>query len=311
MATLVDDYKGEVVSGTCSVVSRKELAAAVSPGALRILELLAASPSYPKALASRLKVHEQNVYYHIHRLVRAGLIRVVREEAVKGAVAKHYGVEHDALALVVRPLARTQKVSYTKEAHLRFLHPFIREGRFDGLVVMGSPEPHGPMKSRAKDGAAVAQLGLYLGAFLASSPGACVKLDTEMRDEDLRSNLIVIGGPGVNTVAARLNSRLPVRLERHQSDVFTAFVSTVSQRIYPEESTGVVVKAPNPFAKGKQVLVLMGRRWAGTRAAVLALLQRFDEICAGNSRNPKVMARVVEGVDMDSDGMVDAVEMLE
>ena len=311
MATLVDDYKGTVVSGTCAVVSRKELAAALSPGAQRVLEALAAAPAYPKALAARLKVHEQNVYYHIHRLQRAGLVRVVKEEEVKGAVAKYYSVEHDALALLIRPLARTQKVSFTKEQHLRFLDPFVRDGRLDAMMVMGSPEPHGPMKVRAKDGAAVAQLGLFLGAFLGSAPGSCVRLDTEMRDEDLRNNLIVIGGPGVNTVAARLNAKLPVRLERHHSDVFTAFVSTVTGKMYSEETTGVVVKAPNPFAKHKQVMVLMGRRSAGTRAAVLALLQRFDEVCAGNSRNPKVMAKVVEGVDLDSDGAVDAVEVLE
>jgi hypothetical protein len=50
---------------------------------------------------------------------------------------------------------------------------------------------------------------------------------------------------------------------------------------------------------------------AGTRAAILAFLQKFDEICKGNSYDSKVFARIVEGIDKDNDGVIDSVEFLE
>ena len=56
------------------------VAALASPLAWRILQELAKSPDYPNALAQRLKVHEQKVYYHVRRLEAAGFLEVVREE---------------------------------------------------------------------------------------------------------------------------------------------------------------------------------------------------------------------------------------
>ena len=50
---------------------------------------------------------------------------------------------------------------------------------------------------------------------------------------------------------------------------------------------------------------------AGTRAAILAFLQKFDEICKGNSHDSKIFAKVVEGIDKNNDGVIDSVEFLE
>lgn len=47
------------------------------------------------------------------------------------------------------------------------------------------------------------------------------------------------------------------------------------------------------------------------RAAVLAFVKYTDEIAKGNSLNKNVIARVVSGHDVNSDGLVDDVEFLE
>ena len=42
------------------------------PEAWRILVELSRKPDYAGAVAKRLRMHEQTVYYHIHRLAKAG-----------------------------------------------------------------------------------------------------------------------------------------------------------------------------------------------------------------------------------------------
>jgi len=73
----------------------------------------------------------------------------------------------------------------------------------------------------------------------------------------------------------------------------------------------MIVKAKNPFAREKEILVIAGKGNSGTRAALLALLQNFDEVCAGNKKDRSAFAKVVDGLDKDNDGVVDAVEILE
>src|SRR5881628_646356 len=66
----------------------EDLEPAVHPLAWRILVELAREPDYPSALARRLRLHEQKVYYHVNRLRRSGLLKVVREEQGRGAVSR-------------------------------------------------------------------------------------------------------------------------------------------------------------------------------------------------------------------------------
>ncbi len=73
----------------------------------------------------------------------------------------------------------------------------------------------------------------------------------------------------------------------------------------------MIVKAVNPFNKDKRILVIAGKRFSGTRAAIIAFLKHFNEIVTGNKFNNNINARVVEGLDIDSDGIVDEVEFLE
>src|SRR5437899_2702144 len=80
----------------------ERVAALTSPLAWRIMQELAKAPDYPNALAERLKVHEQKVYYHVRRLEAAGLLKVLREEAKRGASARILAPTAEAFAIVLK-----------------------------------------------------------------------------------------------------------------------------------------------------------------------------------------------------------------
>jgi DNA-binding MarR family transcriptional regulator len=313
MTIVVDQKNGKTLSLATRLLEPEQLKVALSPLAWKILKILAEKPSYPKEIGVKLKVNEQKIYYHIRNLERVNLIEKIREEKRQGALAKFYTLTDYAFTLLLKPLEESQKIFQLKKEYKNFLEPFITDGRLNALIIMGSPEPHGISKARAKDGLFATDLGLFLGTFLNYKPETFTKLDTEIRDEDLKNNLILIGGPGVNAVTAKVNSKLPIRFEKikDQENFYSGFNSIISGKKYSEEGYGIIVKAKNPFDKTKDILVIAGRRISGTRAAILAFLQKFDEICKGNSYDSKVYAKVVEGIDKNNDGVIDSVEFLE
>ena len=313
MGHFVETQSGKTFSAPSKLVHPSNLAAASSPLAWKILQELAKRPQYPKEVARILKVNEQKVYYHIRNLEAAGLIKLIHSETKQGALAKIYAVDEHAFTVLVKPMEHAPKLQSSETQQKKFLEPFISEGRLNATIVMGSPEPHGPNKARAKDGAEVAQLGLFLGSFLQYIPKANVKLDTEIRESDLRKNLIVVGGPAVNTVMARLNEKLPIGMsqKQHGAFKFSSIYSALSKKTYAEENHGIIVKCKNPFDKTKDILILAGRRSAGTKAAILACLTNLDAVCKSNEHDKKTLAHVVEGIDANSDGVLDAVDVLE
>lgn len=275
--------------------------------AVKILKSIAEKPKYPKEIAKELKVHEQKVYYHIKNLEKAGLIKVAKTEDMQGAVAKYYVAVEPAFVLRLKKLEPTQKISHLKKQHRDFLEPFIENGRLNALIIVGSPDPHGPDKARSRDGYYGIDLALFFGTFLNYVPGFNVKLDTEVHEADLKNNLIIMGGPVTNKITAQVNKDLPVKFDEHTKNIF----STISNQSYPADEVGIIVKAPNPFNKNRSILVVAGKRYMGTRAAIIAFLKNFKEITAGNIYNRKVIAKVVEGIDLNSDGIVDDVEFRE
>lgn len=301
---LIKKQKNETLSLPCKELAPALVKSVGSSLAQRMLKRLAEKPSYPKELAQYLKVHEQRVYYHMRRLERAGVVRVERTETRQGAIAQYYVLTQPSFAVRFKDFQETQKITdYSNESE--FLEPFIQDGELRALIVVGSPDPHGPEKARSRDGFYGMDLALFLGTFLHYVPRLNVRLDTEVREEDLKENLIVLGGPIVNAVAAKINETLPVRFTT------TAIISTISRKEYFSDETGIIVKTDNPFDKTKKILVIAGKRHTGTRACIIAFLKHFKEITRGNKFNAKVHAKIVEGVDLDSDGVVDEVEVKE
>ncbi len=306
MGRYVVEKDGKLTSLASQEATLTQLKAAGSALAQRILAALAERPRYSHELAKLLGVHEQKVYYHVRKLERAGLIEQERREEVGGASAKYYALTAPSFSVLLAKPEPTTRIAATDPAHERFLQPFISDGKADFLIVVGSPDAHGPLMARAKDGSYAIDLALFLGSFLAERPPLVIKLDTEFRKEDWRRNLIVIGGPIVNTVTGRLNPKLPVRFKEDGK----TFCSTLTKKEYDSDEIGVIVKAANPFASGKSVLFIAGRRGAGTKAAIIALINHFDELAAAVKKDGTV-ARVVEGRDLDSDGVVDDVKFRE
>ena len=301
---IVEKKENEMYSLPARELPKQHITAVSSELAQKILALLAQEPGYPSEIAKSLKVHEQKVYYHIRNLEKAGVISVVRRETKQGAVANYYAMEQPALVVRFREFEATAKVGQMRNES-SFLEPFIENGQLNALIVVGSPDPHGPDKARSRDGYYGMDLALFLGTFLNYVPKVNVKLDTEIREHDLQNNLILIGGPIVNKVTEKVNDRLPIRFEQGN------IVSSLTHEAYPQDECGMIVKSKNPFDKGKQVLVVAGKRYSGTRAAIIAFLKHFDRVKQGNLHSTSVSAHVVEGLDLDSDGIVDDVEFRE
>ncbi len=300
-------------NGGFSSLPAKELkpedAKSVSSGlAIKILKLLAEKPMYPIELAKELKVHEQKVYYHIRNLEKAGIIKVVKQEGRQGAVAKYYALDQPALVVKFKEMEETHKL-FNMKSGSEFLEPFVKDGQLNALIIVGSPDPHGPEKARSKDGYYGMDLALFLGTYLNYVPKFHVKLDTDAREEDLRdNNLILIGGPVVNRITGLANPKLLVRFDEKQQ---WAIYSTVTGTSYPTDESGIIVKAKSPFNPEKSILVVAGKRYFGTRAAIIAFLKHFDELAKGNVNDRSVKARIVEGIDLDSDGIIDEAEFRE
>ena len=293
----------------------KGLNALNSELALKILQELARKPSCAMDIARRLKQHEQKIYYHLRRLEAVGIVKLLRKEERVGATAKIYGVSHPYIAVKLFDGEHLTDVK-TKARELDFFKPFIENGRLDATIIVGSPDPHGEYSAQASDGYGAIDLALYLGSFLEkASPN--YKLDTEVREQDLEGNLILIGGPKANIIIDKVNKSLPIYFDtKHDFSIVSSFTKST----YAGDEIGIVVKMKNPFAKTrkngegeKYILVISGKRFKGTRAAILAIIKRMRELQRGNKTDELNggIARVVRGIDRNSDGIIDDVEFLE
>jgi len=290
------------------IIKPEDVRAMSSNLAQRILRELAKKSGYPMEIAKRLKENEQKIYYHIRKLEAAKIITETGTTSVQGATAKVYALTEGAFAIQFKEFQETSKIAEIDERTRTFLEPFIEEGKLDALIIVGSPDPHGIEKARSRDGYYGMDLALFLGTFLNYIPSLNVKLDTEVREEDLQRNLILIGGPVVNTITGRINHKLPIRFEKEKNYGIT---SNISGKEYNSDETGIIVKIKNPFQLKRSILVVAGKRYAGTRAVIIAFLRYFHEIVRGNIHQEKIIAKVVEGIDLDSDGIVDDIQIHE
>ena len=304
---IIKRSKGKINSLPVREIDPEYLKSISSKLAHIILKIISENPCYPKEIAKKLKIHEQKVYYHIRNLEKSKIIEIVKKETVQGAVANYYSLTAPSFFVKFKEFTTSQKIFDTEKSN-KFLDPFIDQGKLNAKIIVGSPDPHGPEKARSRDGYYGIDLALFLGTFLHYSPQMSVKLDTETKSEDLQENLIIFGGPVINIVEEKINHKLPIRFDKKNNwDI----VSNISNKTYHTDETGIVVKIKNPFNNRKYILLIAGKRYAGTKAVIISFLKYFDEICKGNNHNNKVSAKVVEGIDIDSDGIVDDVSILE
>lgn len=293
----------EEKNGPCSL-GTKELDISKFPYlnklSFKILENLGKKINYPKQLARELKIHEQNVYYYIKKLEKSGLIEVQKQEKIQGIVANFYGLVSDSFFFKLKEFEEGIKLNAQEP---EFLRPFIKNGKLNALIVIGSPDPHGENMARSRDSYLFMDLAIFIGTFLNESPNQAVKLDIEVSNSELKNNnLILIGGPVVNKIVLDINKQLPVFIDGEKR----VTKSKITKREYPQENIGVINKIKNPYNKDKQMLVIAGNRYSGTRAAILAIKNNLNEL-----NNNKKSSRVIEGIDKDNNGIVDHVRFLE
>lgn len=305
MAYLVEDASDGQRAFKTLLVRPKNLNVLNSDLALKILQNLSERPACAMDIARGLNQHEQKIYYHLRRLEHAGIVKLIRREERVGGLAKIYSVSQPYVSIKLfdsEPLVDVK----TRAMEIEFFHPFIKDGRLDATIAIGSPDPHGKYGAQASDGCCAIDLALFLGSFLKKT-SLNYKLDTEIREKDLEGNLILIGGPKANMIIESINKKLPVYFDTvHEFNV----VSSFSKSVYAGDDIGIIVRMKNPYAKEKEILILSGKRFVGTRASIIGLVKHLREIETGNRPDGNI-ARVVRGIDRDSDGRIDDVEFLE
>ncbi|QQG39809.1 MAG: S-layer protein [Candidatus Aenigmatarchaeota archaeon] len=310
---LVERRAGREMTRSIEILEKPEgVSSLASPLAWRILTELSHKPAYPNELARRMRVHEQKIYYHTRRLLAAGLVEVVGETRVRGASAKMLAPTADAFGVEL-PSTREgiARKGPSMSPQLRdFLSEFLRRGAFDGSIVVGAPTPHGPYDTSARDGYYTSHLAMFLGQFCSvPQERFIVKLDTEVRAERKeKRNLILVGGPIVNTVVADLAASMAVTMKYAEGR--WAIVSTANGRTYTDSRDVLIAKVRNPWDDSKRLIVLAGLKAAGTKTCIIALTQFHEKVLKDYDKN-RDFYRILRGLDRDGDGNVDDVEILE
>ncbi len=285
------------------IVEPSEMAKISSNIRARILKILKSKPMYPAELAKKINMHEQKIYYHIRELERAGAIQVVEETKKRGTVAKKYAPQfmNYCISLGDVEIARKLGTRIIDQKLDNFLKEFTNEdGTLNAEIIVGSPDPHGEFKARARDSHYAIELALFLGQYVRLPKEFSVKLDV---DTNLKSekNMILVGGPVTNLLVAEINNYLPVKLS---SEKPWGLVS--GKKTYSDDNAGIIAKVRNPH-NSSMILVLAGVRYTGTKSAVMALTRKWDRIILNEGK----WARIVEGYDLDGDGRIDEVDILE
>jgi DNA-binding PadR family transcriptional regulator len=315
---LQEEHKVQKVKEIAILKDPQKLRMILGSLSWKILIALSEKEMYPLELSRKLGIHEQKVYYHIRKLVEAGAITVVKEEEKKGATAKYYRPVSSAYGIELpqeyRAISRISLLSMDKQIR-EFFKEFIKQdGTLDGKIVVGSPTPHGPFRTSARDGHYASYLTFFLGQFVMMPDEFAIKLDVDMKAEkEEKNNLILVGGPGTNVLTQEVNNNLPTKFNMQPSDqgfLLGGLVSKKTSLVYTADTAGLIAKITNPWDNTKKIIVLAGNKAVGTKACVLALTN-FWKKTLKNYHGDETFATVVQGFDLDSDGKVDSIEVLE
>ncbi|MCS7105811.1 MAG: helix-turn-helix domain-containing protein, partial [Candidatus Aenigmarchaeota archaeon] len=283
MAFLVEEGKKQRAYESLLITNPKLFSCLSNELALKIISILSKKPSCAMDIARKLKEHEQKIYYHLRNLEEIGLVRLEKTEERVGATAKIYSV---CFPVVSFKLFEGKEIvnSKVKVREIKFFSSFIKDGKLNAKIIVGSPDPHGKYAAQASDGCCAIDLALFLGSLL-KEVSTNYKLDTEVKEEELKESLILVGGPKANIIVERINKSLPIYFDFHRE---WNIVSPFSKQVYVEDEVGIIEKIKNPFNQDKEILVLSGKRFKGTRAAIVGLINYLDEIEKGNKFSPDV-----------------------
>lgn len=283
-----------------------------NPIAWKIVNLLANRPMYPAQIAKELKIYEQSAYYYIRKLLTIRAIDQVETSFVRGGTAKLYKTEYAAFGIEMDWGERkfeTVKNGKINRNVRTFFEDFMDDGLFNGTIVVGAPDPHGPYRSSARDGHYAAQLAFFLGGLCTLPQNFVVKLDVDAKSEKISrtENIISIGGPGTNIITSEFNRYLPIRFD--ESNFWSGLIAPQG-RTHTLDNHGLIAKIRNPFSEKVKIIIIAGVRSAGTKSAIIALTNHSNEVLKKFNQDDN-WAIVVQGFDMDSDGKIDTIDIVD
>lgn len=280
----------------------------------RIIDEISQEPGCAMDIARRIGEHEQKVYYHIRKLEDAGIIKKIREEKRKTMTAKIFGLTSPVIATKLSDDGVEMEENYLdgpaesiNPELKRFLHPFVKNGGLNAEIIIGDSYSHGKYDKHSTEGPHIFDFALLLGQMIKDLEFPHYHLDTEVSEKMLDRNLILFGNPQTNTIIDRLNSKLPVYFDEEHG---WSVVSKSTGKVYDDPRTGLILKGKNPFNPKKKILLLGGVRTRGTQAGIIAFTKNFGRVMEKIESNGN-LARVVEGLDADSDKIIDSVRFLE
>lgn len=282
-----------------------------NPIAWKIVNLLAGRPMYPAQIAKELKIYEQSAYYYIRKLLTIRAISQVETSFVRGGTAKLYKTEFAAFGIEMNWGERKfESVNGKINRNVQtFFEDFIDDGLFNGTIVVGAPDPHGPYRSSARDGHYAAQLAFFLGSFCGLPQNFVVKLDVDAKSEKTSrtENIMSIGGPGTNIITSEFNRYLPIRFD--ETNFWSGLIAPHG-RTHTLDNHGLIAKIRNPYSEKVNIVIIAGVRSAGTKSAIIALTNHGNEILKKFNQENN-WALVVQGFDMDSDGKIDTIDIVD
>lgn len=277
--------------------------------AVKIINELAKQPLCAMDISKRLKENEQKIYYHLRKMRNAGIVKLNGTEQRYGMTAKMFQLVSPVIATKLYDDGYDVKASASvvNSKAEEFLKPFIKNGKLNSKIIAGDPFPHGKFDTGARDGVHIFDLALLLGKTMNSPEFLNYKFDTDVDSNELKDNLILFGEPKVNMIINEVNPKLPIYFDYQRG---YEIVSTMTKEVYDAPRIGIVIKTTNPWNKNKKILIISGIGSRGVKASVIAITHHMDNFMDKADKNGDI-ARIVEGLDKDGDGMIDSVRFLE
>lgn len=233
---------------------------------------------------------DQAIYYQLRKIKELGFITTVSEKNLDKSdrliTSQVYKLNSLQFEINLLDLA-TKKAKQDPESNLtsdsNFMSFFNNGGKFNGFIVLGE---------NSKDAPFLSSIFIMLSKFFeVYTLNNLVIYDTnehKSRDFFSKNNLILLGGPNINTVfqstvpsqsneLKTLHEILPVKfLHDPESGIV---IRETGEVIYSKDrSIGVIQLIDNPWNPENKILTIGGARKVGTEALVNELLSSFNKI---------------------------------
>ncbi|MCL4400828.1 MAG: winged helix-turn-helix domain-containing protein [Candidatus Parvarchaeota archaeon] len=291
------------VNDTKIIENPDHLRAASNKLAIELLRILTKKPASLAELSKMLKIPQKKVLALITELEKMGMVAVQGNTPKRGDIYKPAASSFAFELTDAKIKLAIKEQGINDEGTSKFYRKFIKDGKFDGYIVVGSPDPHGEYKSIARDTHYALYLTMFFGQFCELPKNFPIVLDTDVIARNLfKQNLIVIGGPVTNLITRDINHSMPIKFEKEEG-----WGLKNKEGVHTRDYEGAVEKIRNPFDKTKDVILLGGVRNIGTLSSILAAT-RFSKLTFRTYNDEPLWSVLVRGYDIDGDGEIDSIE---